>query len=181
MRVLEILASVSAYLVDRGVDHALIGAGAMSVVGYARSTQDLDLLTTNESVLARRFWSAFDVADVDVEIRDGRGDPTDPLAGLVRFEDPDGDQVDIVVGRHPRWQEPILTRAVPRELGEGLSIPVALPADLVLLKLFAGSRRDDYDILELLDRVDGLRDEVDQLVQALPGAERRRWERLREE
>lgn len=174
----DLLHLVSAEL--GAVPHALIGAGAMSVAGYTRATQDLDLLALDPRVLDRTFWSTLEAAGLAVDIGDGRLDPTDPLLGVVRVVDDAGDQVDVVVGRHPRWQAPILTRARPIVLG-GRGIPVAEPADLVLLKLHAGSRNDERDILELLRIDPRLRPLVDERVTSMPRAARERWQELRDE
>jgi hypothetical protein len=56
---LQLLAEVHGYLAARGVQAALIGAGAMTVAGYVRSTQDLDLLALAPHLLDEAFWSGF--------------------------------------------------------------------------------------------------------------------------
>jgi predicted nucleotidyltransferase len=157
--------------------HALIGAGAMSVVGFARATQDLDLLVLHQGVLDRDFWSGFE--DCEVDIGDGRCDPSDPLLGVVRIVDSAGNQVDVVVGRHPRWQRPILTRATAVELG-GVSVPVAESADLVLLKLHAGSINDQRDISELVRLDPTIKGAVDARGTTLPRSARELWSRIRD-
>lgn len=168
----ELLGRVSSRLGQ--VPHALIGAGAMSVVGFTRATQDLDLFVLDEQVLEQGFWRDF--GDCQVEIGDGRLDPSDPLLGVVRIVDSTGDQVDVVVGRHPRWQRPILTRATSVPLG-GFSVSVAGTADLVLLKLHAGSFNDQRDILELVRLNPGILATVDERVTLLPDL----WARIRGE
>jgi hypothetical protein len=159
--------------------HALIGAGAMSVVGYVRATQDLDFLVISDRVLNASFWIGMGDS-VEVEINDGRMDWSDPLAGVVRIEDAVTlEQVDIVVGKHPRWQEPILDRANDTDLSNGLVVPVAQAADLVLLKLFAGSPHDDNDIRMLLHAVEGIEGVVDDRIESMAMREQQRWITLR--
>lgn len=111
------------------VPHALIGAGAMSVVGYVRATQDLDFLAVDPAVLDSAFWSCLS-SPVVVEVFDGRMDGSDPLAGVVRLEDESTtEQVDVVVGKDTRWQMPILSRAMPVALSDTVTIPVAEGAE----------------------------------------------------
>ncbi len=174
---LHLLAEVHAHLSSRGTSSALIGAGAMTVAGYVRSTLDLDLFVLDPSPLDASYWQGLS-REHEVEISDSRLERDDPLLGLVRLHSRDGLQVDVVVGRHPRWQRPILDRAEPTQLGAGAPIPVVRPADLVLLKLFAGSIFDDRDILELLRLLPGIEAEVEALIADMPPAELERWRRL---
>jgi len=174
--VFALLGRVVAHLDARSVHHCLIGAGALSAAGYSRATQDLDLLTVEDRVLEERFWAEVEL-HADVEVRDGRLDHSDPLAGLVRIENDELDQVDVVVGRHPEWQVPLVARSAPIRLGDG-QVRVAEPADLVLLKLFAGSTADDRDVLALLKLDPHLKLLVDLRVGTLPTRARRRWARL---
>ena len=171
-----LLGRVVAHLDARSVRHCLIGAGALSAAGYSRATQDLDLLTIDDRVLSDRFWADVDLG-ADVDVRDGRLDHSDPLAGLVRIDTDDLEQIDLVVGRHPSWQAPMMGRARPLQLGD-CSVPVAEPADLVLLKLFAGSPADDRDVLALMALDPALQGTVQARVATLPSHARQRWARL---
>jgi hypothetical protein len=109
-----------------------------------------------------------------VDVR--RGDESDPLAGVVRIAARGERPVDLVVGRFP-WQERVVSRAI--RPGEGPAI--VQPADLVLLKLFAGGAQDQWDIQQLLGLPDASRwiDEVDANVGDLPPDARERWRTLR--
>ncbi len=115
----------------------------MAAHGVSRSTVDQDVLVTDVRVLHAAFWSS---ADASVDVR--HGDSADPLAGVVRLDAPGERQVDVVVGRGA-WMSRILTRtpvlAVP-----GGAMPVADPADLILLKLYAGGSQDLWDIEQLI-------------------------------
>lgn len=144
---LELVAQVSATLSASGVAHALIGAGALAIHGISRATFDLDLFTTDRRALDPATWARVEADGVSVVLR--RGDDSDPLAGVVRLARPGQRDVDVVVGR-AGWQAAIPGRAGPASLG-GHVVPVATPADLILLKLYAGSSRDAWDVDQLLD------------------------------
>jgi len=143
---LTLLRDISAFLSARSVPHALVGAAALAVHGVSRSTFDADLFTTDNSVLSAGAWGALLERGVGVDTRVGEYD--DPLAGVVRFSHAGQRSVDLVVGRHA-WQKGVLSRAVPLRLGD-VELRVATPADLVLLKLFAGGPQDAWDIEQLL-------------------------------
>jgi hypothetical protein len=138
---------VVAILNDAGVAHALIGAAALAAAGVARSTLDLDLLTVDARVLDPMFWSGLRQTGARVDVR--RGDADDPLAGVIRATQAHDRPVDVIVGRHA-WQQRAIDRA--QTLSSGLR--VALPRDIVLLKLFAGGTQDKWDIRQLLDAGD---------------------------
>ncbi|MGH9203348.1 MAG: hypothetical protein ACRD2A_19140 [Vicinamibacterales bacterium] len=154
---------VAAILADGGVPHALIGAAALAAAGVARSTLDVDFLTTDARVLEPSFWNALRSAGAHVDIR--RGDADDPLAGVMRASMPDERPVDLIVGRY-EWQRRAIDRA--RALPTGLR--VVQPRDVVLLKLYAGGTQDVWDIQQLLDAVDhvALISQVDEDVRDLP-------------
>ena len=101
-----LLDRVCGVLTRNGVAHALIDAAALAARGIARSTFDINLLTTDARVLDRDLWtSLMDDFTVDVQ----RGDAADPLGGVVRVDGPSERPVDIILGNYP-WQ----TRAVER-------------------------------------------------------------------
>lgn len=161
---MTLLESVSTYLQQRTVPHALIGAAALALHGISRSTFDQDILVIDARVLDDGFWRPLETqAQVDVR----RGDADDPLAGVVRLRQDDERDVDLVVGRHG-WQEEMLARAelVPNSNG----LRVVRAADLVLLKLYAGGTQDRWDIEQLiaLDGSGSLVREVESRLSALP-------------
>ncbi len=108
-----------------------------------------------------------------------RGAADDPLAGVVRFSQPNERDVDIVVGRS-RWQQGIIRRARTIDVG-GLTVPVVDVTGLILLKLYAGGSQDASDIEQLLAVADQAEvvAAVDALVYELSHAARTLWERLR--
>ena len=136
LRVLELL----------GTPYALIGGYAIAARGFARSTIDLDLLTTDPRVLEPSTWSALSADGAHVDCR--RGDSEDPLAGVTRIELPDSIPVDVILARW-KWQAAVITRAETVSLGS-IRLPVPIASDLILLKLAAGGALDLRDAAALL-------------------------------
>jgi hypothetical protein len=83
--------------------------------------------------------------------------------------------VDLIVGKHA-WQ----ARAIERALRPEGSLPIVLPRDLVLLKLYAGGTQDLWDIRELLQApgADALAAAVEADLEALPVSLRDLWASL---
>ena len=153
---------VLAHLAGRGVAAALIGGMALAAHGIARSTEDIDFLVLDRAVLKEDFWQGWDASAVDLR----RGDPEDPLAGVVRLKAP-GAVVDLVVGRQA-WLSGVLDRRTEIVLGTR-RLPVVRRADLVLLKLLAGGPQDHLDVQLLLAADSGeLRAEVERQVAQRP-------------
>lgn len=143
---MSLLEKVTSVLEARGIPYALIGASAMSYYGVNRATNDLDLLAVDPACLDPALWSGLRDQGVTADVR--RGDLTDPLAGVVRFRAAAERPIDLVVGKFA-WQRKTLERA--RRLPSGpLFLPVLGPADLILLKLYAGGPQDAWDIQQFL-------------------------------
>jgi hypothetical protein len=173
---MSLLAEVLGLLERERVPHALIGAAALAVRGVSRSTADVDLLCVDASILRRATWADFEARGLLLRLL--KGDSDDPLAGSVRLGE-GSEIVDVVVGRDA-WQREIIEAAEFLSLGE-LSMPVARPAGLVLLKLHAGGPKDAWDIRALLEASDdapAIRAEVEHMLVRLPADARRLWSRL---
>lgn len=164
---------MAALLRDRTIPFVVIGAAAMAVHGVSRSTRDLDLLALAPECLDAATWAPLRAAGVEVRIR--RGDADDPLAGAVRFTASGERPLDIVVGKRP-WQEAVLARHGDAEI-EGVRVPVASSAGLILLKLYAGGPQDAWDVAQLLEGPGRapLIAEVEASLDALPESARRLW------
>jgi predicted nucleotidyltransferase len=142
-----LLASVATILRTHGTPFALIGAGAMAVHGVSRSTRDLDVLVTDVGCLTAAYWDRSKLEDVEITMH--RGDADDPLAGVVRLRPrQSGGPLDVIIGRSG-WVSGVLQRAAESEI-DGVQVPVARRADLILLKLYAGGAQDAWDIEQLL-------------------------------
>jgi hypothetical protein len=138
---------VMSHLRGADVPHAIVGAAALAAAGVVRSSLDLDLLTLDERVLDRPFWTVLAVGGVQIDVR--RGDLDDPLAGVARVTAHSERPVDVIVGRYG-WQQRAIERARVLPTGEH----VVLASDLVLLKLYAGGAQDLWDIQQLLAATD---------------------------
>ena len=171
---MSLLDRVTGLLADHAVPHALIGAAALAVRGIARSTFDVDMLTTTDArVLDASFWTSLAVV-CEVDVR--RGDSDDPLAGVVRVAARGQRPVDLIVGRYA-WQSRAVARAEPSTTGP----PVVTAADLVLLKLHAGGAQDHWDVRESLRQPDSehLAAQVEAALQGVPRSMRAAWDDLR--
>lgn len=167
---MTLLAGVSRRLDASGVPHALIGAAALAARGVARSTYDIDILTTDVRVVASGFWELLRAEGADVDIR--RGDVDDPLGGVIRVTSPGQRPVDVVLGK-TRWH----ARAVERADRTPDGTAIVAVRDLVLLKLYAGGTQDLWDVralLELPGRAT-LVAQVDEDLAGLPADMRARW------
>ena len=175
---MSLLRAVGERLSGAGIRFALIGGEALALRGASRATFDRDLLATDPRALSATLWQEPVMIDARHEIR--LGDEDDPLAGVARFEAPDERDVDLIVGRHP-WQERILERAEPVDLGDAR---VALPrvADLILLKLYAGGPQDLWDVEQLLaaSPAEAIVSEVAGRIAELPADCAALWRRVHE-
>lgn len=172
-----LLPLVTAVLDGLGARYALIGAAALAAHGVARSTFDLDLLTTEPAVMDPSAWTGL-ASDPGILVTVRKGDAEDPLAGIVRIEAAGQRAVDVVVGRWS-WQAEAVAAARNVEV-EGVNVPVVGPADLILLKLYAGGFQDLWDIEQLLAAGDkpGLVTEVGVRLERLPPHARQAWARF---
>lgn len=134
-------------VLDRlGAPYALVGGYAVAARGHARSTIDVDLLTTDARVLNPSTWSDVAAAGADVDCR--RGDPDDPLAGVTRICLPDSIPVDVILARW-KWEAEVISRAELVSTGT-IRVPMPITSDLILLKLAAGGAVDLSDAAALL-------------------------------
>jgi len=173
----RLLARTAAHLAQQGSAFAVIGAAALAVHGIARSTQDIDVLVTDRRCLDGSYWASLRAGGVEETVH--RGDESDPLAGVVRLRAVGETAIDLVVGR-ARWQTEVIRRATPATL-EGVEVRAACPADLILLKLYAGGPQDAWDIGQLLSIGDtaALARDVEERLPDLPQDARRLWTRIR--
>lgn len=155
-KTLALAEQVSKMAVGLGIPTALIGAAALAVHGYARGTQDIDLAAAVPPDALRRLREAAQVAGLRAELR--LPDEDDPLGGVLvvsASEDEDHNPTDVVeVVNFLNLLRPSANpaaEAIARSVRlEGLQLRCVAMADLVALKLYAGSRRDLADIVEVL-------------------------------
>jgi hypothetical protein len=144
-----------AEILDReGIASALIGAVALAVYGYPRSTDDLDLAVGVDPHRLGDLASTLDREGFTAEVSEP--DAADPLGGVLRVRAEGIDRIEIVnfcnppIGGCPALAEMALRDALPSEPGSPLRV-VTLP-HLILFKLYAGGAKSKSDVLELLSR-----------------------------
>jgi hypothetical protein len=152
-RTLALAAELAAALAEHGAKCAVIGAVALAVRGYPRATEDIDLATVTDPNVV--------LLAVAEEMR-GRGyeaelampDADDPLGGVLTVRSPDSDPVQVVNYFNP-WNGWVPAGKQAVETAETDLLPSLAVVDvphLVALKLYAGGRKSELDILELLER-----------------------------
>ncbi len=152
-RTLAVATDVAQTLSKHNVPCAVIGAVALAVHGYVRDTEDFDLATATdpfrvlglvEKELASRYEVELITPDAD-----------DPLGGCLNVSGDDFDLVQIVNFDNPYRPgagsagRAAVETATPNVLGP---LAVADLPHLVALKLYAGGRKNELDVLELIDR-----------------------------
>jgi hypothetical protein len=151
LRSIDIARRVLDRLARARLDSAVIGSVALAVHGYVRATRDLDL-----AVAAITFGGLRRVAEAlradGFRVHVGEPAPDDVLGGVVTVEGDDFDPIQIVNliapgGRHGKLARDAIASA--QRVAE-LGLPVVDVPHLVALKLLAGSRKDELDVLELL-------------------------------
>ncbi len=152
-RTLEVAATISSWIEEDGARVAVIGAVAMACHGYIRATRDLDLGTELDPfVQMRDLASRCEAEGWTAELR--LPDAEDPLGGVLDVTGPGFDLVQIVNFHNPLRDVPnpgalALDGAIRFPTLPGLR--VARVEELVLLKLYAGGRKSELDVLELLE------------------------------
>jgi hypothetical protein len=170
----ELARRVAGFLELNAIAYALIGATAVGRYGVTRATMDIDFFVVDADVLKQELWTPFGDS-VQVDCR--RGDFEDPLRGLVRLRDDQGEIVDVVVGKW-KWQAGVVKRSQPATMW-GHAVPVARASDLILLKLYAGGGKDAWDITELLAVLDSsVIAEVEEHLPDLQHDARDLWQRI---
>lgn len=151
---------VAAIARERGVETALIGAAAMAVHGRVRGTCDVDLASSvNPYDKLRDLETALRAEQLRTRLR--FPDEDDVLGGVLRcwlpqFEDEDGaplGYVEIVNFFNPHQPRKTPARdAIARSVAIDSTSPLRAVtlADVIAFKLYASSRQDHADIVELL-------------------------------
>jgi len=152
-RTLAVAAEVADVLAKHNVPCAVIGAVALAIHGYVRDTEDFDIATATdpfrtlgavEKELAGRYRVELITPDAE-----------DPLGGCLNITGDDFDLVQIVNFENPfrpgagAAGRAAVQTATPNVLG---TLAVADLPHLIALKLYAGGRKNELDVLELLDR-----------------------------
>jgi hypothetical protein len=151
-RSLEVARRVQKLLAAAELDSAVIGSIALALHGYVRATRDLDLgVALGGFGPLAKIGARLGAEGFDVHV--GEPAPDDELGGVVTVSGPDFDPIQIVNLTAPGGKRGKLARAAiaaARRVPE-LDLPVVDVPHLVALKLAAGGRKDELDVLELLD------------------------------
>ena len=154
IRTLAVADRVVQLLKEHGVEAAVIGAVACAAHGYARATADVDLATYADPFLKLpEILRALEAIDLRADFE--RPDADDPLGGVITIHGAAIDPIQIVDFYNPRatadnpgWAAIQSARAVE----EFQALRVVDLAHLIALKLYAGGRKSELDVLELLER-----------------------------
>lgn len=153
---LELAERVARLAADMGIPTALIGATALAAHDYVRGTADIDLATAVDPFRElRRLQERLHAEGLHAEL--SLPDAEDSLGGVlyVRARADDEDVVEIVNFLNPlTLTNNPGSEAVRTATAIGPTTPLrcaTLPL-LIALKLYANSRRDQADVIELLRR-----------------------------
>jgi hypothetical protein len=136
------------FLIERGIPYAIIGGIAVQRWGQPRLTRDVDLtvlLTPGQEEITLREM---------VEIFPGRIDDAVSFAlqhRVLLVTVPGGSEADLGLGL-PGFEEEVVTRAVPYDLGDGRLVRLCSAEDLIVYKALAGRPRDVDDIEGIIAR-----------------------------
>ncbi|MBU0504571.1 MAG: DUF6036 family nucleotidyltransferase [bacterium] len=126
--------------------YAMIGGMAVSARSRPRATKDIDFLISADP--DSDFSKLFSFPK-DYKIKKFKSDRFDPINGLVRVYDNDGNELIDLIPVFWDWQNEAIKHAEEIEFLE-TTIPIAKIEDLIVLKLKAGGPQDLLDIEELL-------------------------------
>lgn len=155
-RTLAAAAEVREVLESHGVRSALIGALALAVHRFARYTEDLDLATDADPFTVLR-QVADDLTKRGFEAQVVTPDAEDPLGGVINVRRADIEPIQVVNFYNPLARgcgalgSEAIRCARPLLLPQS-ELPVVDLPHLIALKLYAGGRKSQTDVLELLER-----------------------------
>jgi hypothetical protein len=132
------------------IPHALIGGLAVAARGAVRATQDVDLIVALPVQEASSLEQS--LRENGSQAKFYRGAADDPIPGVIRLMIPvAGAEVkcDVLLASRD-WQTRAVRNATSVDLGSFV-VRVAQPADLFLLKLYAGGPQDLIDAAQLLN------------------------------
>lgn len=158
-RTLAAAIHIAGLLEQRGVRCALIGAGALAVHGYARATEDLDVGVVVEPFATPPTLRSELMRALHCEADLALPDHADPLGGVLTLISDAFDPIQIV-----NFHNPLSAAENPGAdaVASASALPELAPLcvvdlpHLIALKLYAGGRKSELDVLELLERNQGL-------------------------
>jgi predicted nucleotidyltransferase len=163
MNFIDLFGKIDAIFCKCQIAYAVIGGYAVAAWGEERATRDIDLLCLSDS---QKIIKTLQEENLQFEHR--LGDWDDPISEVIRIDLNDKDslfEVDILIGIR-NAPSGILDRLRKLTI-EGVTIPVAAPEDVILLKLLAGSSRDLDDAKSIL-QIQGAKLDFDLIRQMCP-------------
>jgi hypothetical protein len=168
--VADLLRALGLALEGLGLPWYLFGAQAVLLHGGARLTADVDVTVALGDRRIAQLVTALEEAGFSLRVTDVEG-----FAARTRvlpfLHEPSGLPLDVVLAG-PGPEELFLARARP-EIIEGVTVPVAAPEDLLVMKILAGRPKDLDDVAAIVaahrDRLDlvGVRDTLRLFEEAL--------------
>jgi hypothetical protein len=154
-RTLAVADQVAALLAEQGTASALIGAAALAIHNYPRETQDLDLAVDVGSLdVLRRLADMIGAAGFESVLSEPDGE--DPLGGVITVRGESFDDIQIINFHNPiaprRNPGAAAVRVAQSGVLAGTRLRVVDIPHLVALKLYAGGRQSQLDVLELIER-----------------------------
>ncbi len=143
---LALLADFQQACAKLNVGWYLFGAQAALLYGSPRLTADADLTVQLGSVTAAVFAKTLEDNGFELRISDEAFVRTTRVLPVTHRES--GFPADVVLGG-PGLEEAFLERATVRKI-HGLAVPVATAEDLIAMKVLAGRRKDEEDIVAIL-------------------------------
>lgn len=128
-------------LAARKVPYAVIGAMAASVHGIVRASMDADAVLSLTIQEAPSLEREFRAAGFQTELR--RGDPDDPIAGVLSLTDVHRNRVDLLVGL--RGLDPDAFSRTVELIFHQAQLRVVGLEDFIAMKVFAGGPQDLAD------------------------------------
>jgi hypothetical protein len=123
------------------IPYAVIGAMAASVHGIVRASMDADAVLSLTIQETPKLEREFRAAGFHTELR--RGDPDDPIAGVLSLTDTYGNRVDLLVGL--RGLEPGAFSRTIALIFHDVELRVVGLEDFIAMKVFAGGPQDLVD------------------------------------
>jgi hypothetical protein len=143
---LALLADFQRACAGLNVGWYLFGAQAALLYGSPRLTADADLTVQLGGVPSQSFAKALEEHGFELRAADETFVMTTRVLPILHRES--GFPADVVLGG-PGLEEAFLERATVRVI-QGLRVPVAAAEDLIAMKVLAGRRKDEEDVVAIL-------------------------------
>jgi predicted nucleotidyltransferase len=143
-----LLLDVIDVLDKRHIHYAIVGAFAASFYGLVRASLDADaVISIHTSKEAADLCQDLKAQGLSIEHR--KGDPDDPIAGVINIQDCFHNRVDLLIGIHGMTQE--VFHRVEQAQFMGSTIKIVSLEDFIAMKIFAGSPRDIQDVIGVME------------------------------